>query len=161
MEKADFKGKQAEKEIQKPEQQKQDKPELYSKIEESDKYKYSAGYEYLLIEIEKNRGVFDKELILPNGAKAERVFMAMTGRGIRWCMQNGYVGWMHTIRSMKKRMDRDDKIDIEHFALLHTLKSVLLPYRTHPLTFRNCSSNPKDLYDANLNRLNFMYRGNW
>ncbi len=161
MEKADFNSRKEKVPKQNLKTKKDQKPELYSKIEESDKYKYSTGYEYLLIEIEKNKGIFDKELILPNGVKAERVFMAMTGRAIRWCMQNGYVEWMHTIRNMKKRIDRDDKIDLEHFALLHTFKSVLLPYRVHPLAFRNCNVEPKDLYTANLNRLEFMYRGNW
>ena len=170
MEKTDFSGKKTEKSTlglqpkkdePKREVPKENKPQLYSKIEESEKYRYSTGYEYLLVELEKNKGIIDKNLALQNGLNAERVFMAMTGRSIRWCMQNGYVEWMRKIRIMKKRVDKNDKIDLEHFALLHTMRAVLLPYRRHPLTFRNPQAGPSDLFKMNLERLNFIYRGNW
>ena len=169
MGKADFNRKQAEKPVAKAQKEKpkiepkkEEVPELYTKIEESNQYKYPAGYEYLLTTIEKTKGFVPNDFsYVANHATPERTLTTMIGRSMRWCIQHGHPEWMPRLRSIRKRVDNNDRIDLEQFALLHTMKAVLLPYQRHPLTFRNCYMEPSALYEYNLEKLKFKYCGKW
>ena len=157
------------KDIAKVTQKRSDDPKrlFFTKVSPIENFKHPIGFDLLLRHVEENRGMVKcdeiladgtrREMLLENGRPVKRVMIELMGKSIRWTVENGRIKWRNELSFIKHRIDRGDRLDMEQFALLCTLKSAFYPCRIHPVRFLPLHMEPERLYEANISTLTNIY----